>query len=227
MPAWEINYMKVIVVNSQKGGSGKTMLTKHLAIEAERAGDGPVYMIDNDPQASLSTWYARRDLDKPTLVEVPFGSLAAGLEHLKKQGAQFVFIDTASGRLEIAAEIFQLVDFVIFPAQDTQDDIDAAPRAVQQIKAAGIPFVFALTRVKPNTLITAQATAAYSKHGQIAETFIADRASYKSSYQGGRTITEVEPNGAAAKEIAALWRSIKLCLHENMQNLSRKVVVNA
>ena len=29
--------MQVIVINSQKGGSGKTMLCKHLAIEAERA----------------------------------------------------------------------------------------------------------------------------------------------------------------------------------------------
>ena len=46
--------MQVVVINSQKGGSGKTMLAKHLAVEAERAGDGPVFLIDTDPQGSLT-----------------------------------------------------------------------------------------------------------------------------------------------------------------------------
>jgi hypothetical protein len=35
--------------------------------------------------------------------------------------------------------------------------------------------MFVLTRVKANTLITAQAAAVLSKHGQVAETFVGDR----------------------------------------------------
>ena len=35
--------------------------------------------------------------------------------------------------------------------------------------------MFVLTPVKPNTLITAQAVAICQKHGQVAETFVADR----------------------------------------------------
>ena len=46
--------MQVIVINSQKGGSAKTMLAKHLSVEAERAGDGPVFLLDTDPQGSLT-----------------------------------------------------------------------------------------------------------------------------------------------------------------------------
>jgi chromosome partitioning protein len=42
--------MQLIVINSQKGGSAKTLLAKHLSVEAERAGDGPVFLIDTDPQ---------------------------------------------------------------------------------------------------------------------------------------------------------------------------------
>jgi len=53
--------------------------------------------------------------------------------------------------------------------------------------------VFVLTRVKPNTLITAQAAAILSKHGQVAETFVVDRTGYKSPYAKGQTITEAEP----------------------------------
>ena len=35
----------------------------------------------------------------------------------------------------------------------------------------------------------------------------------------GQTVTEAEPKGLAAQEIAALWTNIKSCLHENMQTL--------
>jgi len=219
--------MQVIVINSQKGGSGKSMLAKHLSVEAERSGDGPVYLIDNDPQATLSVWYGRRDSDIPKLVEVPFPQLASGLEHLRQQGAKIVFIDTASGRVDIARELFKMADFVIFPTHDSQDDIDAAATTVEGVKAAGVPFLFVLMRVKPNTLVTAGAIAKYSKHGQIAETFVGDRTGYKASYEAGKTVTEADPKGAAAKEIAALWKNIKSCLHESMQEESRKVAASA
>jgi len=55
--------------------------------------------------------------------------------------------------------------------------------------------------VKPNTLITAQAAAILSKHGQVAQTFVADRTGYKSPYAKGQTITEAEPKGAPRRKL--------------------------
>ena len=49
LPACRHEHMETIIINSQKGGSAKTMLAKHLSVEAERAGDGPVFLIDTDP----------------------------------------------------------------------------------------------------------------------------------------------------------------------------------
>jgi chromosome partitioning protein len=37
--------MKTIVLASQKGGSGKTILAAHLAVAAEIAGDGPCVLM--------------------------------------------------------------------------------------------------------------------------------------------------------------------------------------
>lgn len=209
--------MQTIVINSQKGGSGKTMLCKHLAVEAERADDGPVFLIDTDPQGTLTAWHAKREAETPARVDLPFDGLAKGLELMRAHGARYCIIDTASGRLDIAAELFNLSDLVIFPVQPSEDDLTAAPVTVRNLKGCGAPFVFVLTRVKPNTLITAQAAAILSKHGQVAETFVADRTGYKSPYAKGQTITEAEPKGAAAQEVAALWQNIKSCLHESMQ----------
>ena len=209
--------MQTIVINSQKGGSGKTMLCKHLAVEAERAGDGPVFLIDTDPQGTLTAWHVKREAETPARVDLPFDGLAKGLDLIRAHGGKHCIIDTASGRLDIAAELFNLSDLVIFPVQPSEDDLTAAPVTVQNLKGCGAPFVFVLTRVKPNTLITAQAAAILSKHGQVAETFVADRTGYKSPYAKGQTITEAEPKGAAAQELAALWQNIKSCLHESMQ----------
>jgi chromosome partitioning protein len=206
--------MQTIVINSQKGGSGKTMLCKHLAVEAGRAGDGPVFLIDTDPQATLTAWHTKREA--ATRVDLPFEGLAKGLDLIRSHGAAYCIIDTASGRLDIAAELFKLADLVIFPVQPSEDDLTAAPVTVQNLKQCGAPFVFVLTRMKPGTLITAQAAAILSKHGQVAETFVADRTGYKSPYAKGQTITEAEPKGPAAQELAALWQNIKACLHESM-----------
>jgi chromosome partitioning protein len=208
--------MQTIVINSQKGGSGKTMLCKHLSVEGERAGDGPVFLIDTDPQATLTAWHTKREAETPARVDLSFEGLEKGLELIRSHGGAYCIIDTASGRLDIAAELFKLADLVIFPVQPSEDDLTAAPVTVQNLKQGGVPFVFVLTRMKPGTLITAQAAAILSKHGQVAETFVVDRTGYKSPYAKGQTITEAEPKGPAAQEIAALWQNIKACLHESM-----------
>jgi chromosome partitioning protein len=209
--------MHVIVVNSQKGGSAKTMLVKHLSVEAERAGDGPVFLIDTDPQATLTVWHDKREAEAPARIEVPFENLEKGLDVIRQHGASYCFIDTASGRTEVAQQLFKLASFVVFPVQPSEDDLTAAPLTVQALKTAGVPFMFVLTRVKPGTLITAQAAAVLSKHGEVAETFVADRTGYKSPYGKGKTITEAQPQGPAAQEIKDLWKNIKACMHENMQ----------
>ena len=53
--------MRVLALASQKGGSGKTTLSGHLAVEAQRAGAGPVVLIDIDPQGSLADWWNERE----------------------------------------------------------------------------------------------------------------------------------------------------------------------
>ena len=62
--------MYTVVAASQKGGSGKTTLSGHLAVEADRAGIGPVALIDTDPQGSLSHWWNARAATSPHFVKV-------------------------------------------------------------------------------------------------------------------------------------------------------------
>lgn len=214
--------MQTIVINSQKGGSGKTTLCAQLAVEAERAGDGPVFLIDTDPQGTLSTWHEHRAAELPQRVEVPLANLANGLALLKERKAAYCFIDTAPTRTDENAALFRLADLVLVPIRPSPSDLWAAAATVALLKDAGIPFLFVLNQVKANASITAQAAAALSHHGPVAETFIGDRVPYAAAMTDGRTAIELLPKGPAALETAALWKNIKACLHATMKK-SEKV----
>lgn len=218
--------MRTIVINSQKGGSGKTTLCAHLAVQAERAGDGPVYVIDTDPQGTLSTWHEKREAETPQRVEVPLDGLQAGLKVLAQRKAAYCFIDTAPTRTDENVGLFRMADLVLVPIRPSPSDLWAAAATVALLKEANIPFLFLLTQAKANASITGQAAAVLSHHGPVAETFIADRVPYAAAMTDGRTAVELAPKGPAAIETAALWKNIKACLHASMQKPSRKAVVN-
>jgi chromosome partitioning protein len=209
--------MQTIVVNSQKGGSGKTMLCAHLAVQAERAGDGPVFLIDTDPQGTLSTWHEHRTAETPQRVEVPLPHLAQGLAALSARGASYCVIDTAPTRTDENAALFRLANLVLVPIRPSPSDLWAAASTVAMLKEVGTPFLFVLTQAKANASITAQAAAALSHHGPVAETFIADRVPYAAAMTDGRTAIELSAKGPASLELDKLWGNIKSCLHANMK----------
>jgi chromosome partitioning protein len=208
--------MQTIVVNSQKGGSGKTGLCAHLAVEAERAGDGPVYLIDTDPQGTLTAWHEARVAETPRRVEIRLSELAAALETLARQGAAFCFIDTAPNRGDENAELFRLTDLVLVPVRPSPSDLWAVSATVALLKREGKPFLFVVNQATLNANITAQAVASLSHHGPVAETIIGTRVHYAAAMTDGHTAPELASRGPAAQEIAGLWINIKACLHASM-----------
>lgn len=212
--------MKTILVTSQKGGSGKTMLTAHLAVEAERS-DAPIWIIDTDRQGTLTRWHERRQADTPHRAEVRLERLASGLATLEQQGAAYCFIDTAPTISQQTEALIALADLVVVPVRPSPSDLWAVTETVQQVKDAGKPFVFVITQAKPQASITAQAVAALSEHGRVAQSFIVDRVGYASAMTGGNTAPEITPKGPVAVEIVNLWHEVKSAFQQNSK--ARKV----
>ena len=204
--------MQTIVFNSQKGGSGKTTLCIHLAVEAERTGAGPVFLIDTDSQGTLTLWHEKREAEAPQRVELPFEGIIGGLNLLRQRGAAFCFIDTAPSRTDETVALFQIADLVLVPIRPSPSDLWAAAATVKLLKHNQIPFLFVLNQVKSNARITAQAAAALSHYGRVAETFIGDRVLYAAALTDGRTAIELASKSPAATESAALWKNVKACL---------------
>jgi chromosome partitioning protein len=73
--------MRVLALASQKGGSGKTTLSGHLAVQAQLSGAGPVCLIDIDPQGSLADWWNERESEMPAFAQTTVARLAERVSH--------------------------------------------------------------------------------------------------------------------------------------------------
>ncbi len=198
--------MRVLVFASQKGGSGKTTLSGHVAVEAERAGDGPVALIDTDPQGSLSKWWNVRAADAPSFVRCTFPNLLHDIERARAQGVRLVVIDTPPAVTRAIAEVVALADLVVLPSRPSPHDLRAVGATVDIIESRGKPMVFVLNSAVPNARITSEAAVALSQHGTVAPVTIHHRTDFAASMIDGRTVVEVNPKSKSAAEVSELWR---------------------
>lgn len=196
--------MFVSVLASRKGGGGKTTLASHLSVEANRAGYGPVAVIDLDPMGGLSGWWDARKADAPALARVET-SLADTLTALRAGGYQTVFIDTPPSVGVEVTEAIGVSDMVIVPCKPSPDDLRAVGRTVDVVTRARKPMIFVINMTKPRTRLTAEAAVALSQHGTVSSTFVADRTDYAAAKANGLTAQELEPDGKAAQEMRELW----------------------
>ena len=196
--------MQTIVIASRKGGAGKTTLATLLAVEAARAGAGPVAMIDLDPMRGLSLWWEARQADTPLLVASD-GGPAAALAGAEAAGAVLVLVDTPPAAAPVVADVVALADLVLVPVQPSPHDLRAVGATVDLARRVRRPLVFVVNRTKPRVRLTGEAAIALSQHGTVAPAMLADRAVYAAAAIDGRTAPEIEPTGAAAAEVAMLW----------------------
>jgi chromosome partitioning protein len=173
-------------------------------VEADRAGYGPVAVIDLDPMGGLSGWWDARKAETPALVRVD-GSLADTLAVLRAGGYQTIFIDTPPSVGIEVAEAIAVSDMVIVPCKPSPDDLRAVGRTVDAITRGGKPMIFVINMTKPRTRLTAEAAVALSQHGTVAPSFVADRTDYAAAKADGLTAQELDPNGKAALEMRELW----------------------
>src|ERR1700730_4454651 len=86
--------MRVWGLVSQKGGSGRTCNSIHLAVHAAAQGER-VLVLDLDIQESAMAFAAGRKEEEPEFVACTPDKLAAALEAAKEAGCTLAVLDTA------------------------------------------------------------------------------------------------------------------------------------
>ena len=202
--------MLTVAILSQKGGTGKTTLTLHLAVAAERDGQTAA-VIDLDPQASASGWSDARAGETPAVVPVPSARLGHALEAAKAGGATIAFIDTAPHASDAALASAEAADLVLIPCRPGILDLRAISLTARAVKLAGTPAYVVLNAMPsraPNVL--ADARAAVAVHGlEVAPITLQQRVAYAYALIGGQTAQEYEPAGKAADEIEQLFAWVR------------------
>ena len=77
--------MLVVSILAQKGGVGKSMLARSLAVQGLLDGRKTA-LIDADPQGTVTAWSKRRQLNVPAVVALGASTLAIVLAELQRKG---------------------------------------------------------------------------------------------------------------------------------------------
>lgn len=195
--------MDVLVVESRKGGVGKTTLATTLAGGISDAGLGPVVVIDLDPQSSLSEWFDDRlklGLEGIVHLVTTAANLAYDLARVKQMGYKYAIIDTPGYLAEVVSTARSLATLVLIPTGPSPLDLKATRTTIALVKKAGKPFMFVLSRAKPRTKLTHDAMVMLSRTGPVAGTY-GDLNDYPTAMIDGRLAQEFNPKGAAAQEV--------------------------
>ena len=197
--------MLVMAVASRKGGSGKTTLAGHLAVQAERAGAGPIALVDTDPQGSLSDWWNEREADTPVFARTIISQLPNDIERMARLGIRLLIVDTPPAITLTIAHVIKLADLVLIPTRPSPHDLPAAGATIELVEKMGKTMVFVINGATPRARITSEAAIALSQHGTLAPSIVHQRTDFAVSMIDGRTVMEMPRTTRSAGEIERLW----------------------
>lgn len=203
--------MKTLALLSQKGGSGKSTLTVHLAVIAQATGRRTV-IVDLDPQRSAATWWETRTAETPEMVESTPADLRSVLDAAREAGFALCVIDTRPSAGADTAAAAALADMVLIPTRPAIFDLRAIAATVDIVSAIKVPAFIVLNgtpaaRGAGEASTTADARRVLADYGTpVAPASIGLRAALAHALVDGRAVNEFDPNGKAAAELASLWK---------------------
>lgn len=202
--------MYVLALVAQKGGSGKSTMAIHMAVEGYRRGMKTL-LIDIDPQASAAKIMDRRGDDPPDVTTEAAGRLEKAVEAARTAGYEFVVVDTAPQADRAAAQAAKVADLVLSPVQPSIVDLDAVDATIDVCKLAGAPMLFALNRIPTQGQEITGTVDALKKRGvQVSNVRWGERKAFRYPFMKGLTAQEVEGGSKAAGEVRGLFDALRI-----------------
>jgi chromosome partitioning protein len=200
--------MKTLAVLSQKGGTGKTTIAVHLAVEASRNGK-TVALIDLDPQASAAKWSDTRSEDTPIVISAHATRLPQVLHTAEQGGVDLAIIDTSPNTDPTALNAAQVANLALIPSRDARFDLEAIGSTIQIGKMAGVEMRVVFNAVRSRSSMIYKAKRAVQVYGvPTAPCVLGDRVAFAHAVVDGKTAQEFEPRGKASGEVHALYRYV-------------------
>ncbi|MCB1810536.1 MAG: ParA family protein [Candidatus Competibacteraceae bacterium] len=194
--------MTIIAFVSQKGGVGKSTLSRALGKEAA-SGKLKVKIADLDTQqATSSDWYRQRlDANIDPVVPVELFRTAQQALAIASQYDLFI-LDGPARTSKATLEIAQAADLVVQPTGASIDDLRPAVREFHALIKNGIPIdrlVFALNHIGTDAEAAEARNYATEAGYVVLDGYLPERPGYRQAQNGGYSITETRFAGLNKK----------------------------
>lgn len=225
MTAW----FDVITLATPKGGTGKSTLSRGLAAYWFALGRKPA-LVDADPTETLAKRYnPAGPLGGVPVIAEPEERVGEVIEELRGQHTP-VIVDTAGFRNRTNITALVATDLALIPLKPAIEDVDAAVATyglIEEINAtperAGRPIraAMVLTMTLRGTVIARHVRSQLESAGYpLLKAEMPHRVAYPEAGIDGLSPSVVEPDGAAARDIAAIVNEImEIGNHEIMNSL--------
>lgn len=199
--------MRIISFVTQKGGTGKSHLAISLAVMAEQHGE-KVCLVDLDPQKTTANWYETRVAETPAVITGDqFANLPEALRRLEANGYTLAIIDTQGSDTHGSRGAMAAADLNLIPTRPSEADIKASIPTASALTDMGKRFFFLINQAQPSprARLTNAVSIRLSTSYEVAPLAIASRLDHPYAYALGQGVSEYDPHGKAAAEIADLW----------------------
>jgi chromosome partitioning protein len=201
--------MQVLAILAQKGGVGKSMLARSLAVQG-LLDEVRTAILDADPQGTVVSWGRRRQSPAPGVASLGSRGLAEALADLAARGAQLVVIDTPPHAQPVINLAASVADAALLVTGPYPEDLEQVGVVAGIVRALGKPSGIVLNKTPPKAHALTLARAALAAFNMpLCPTAITQLVSHPYASAEGMTAQEREPDSRAAVEIAELWAWIK------------------
>jgi chromosome partitioning protein len=203
------NGMQILSILARKGGVGKSLVARSLAVQALIDGRKAA-ILDADPQATIVSWGRRRQPSAPFILGLGNRTIRDALNEIAGRGGEFVLIDTpphAQPIINIAAEA---ADASLIITGPFPEDLEQVGPVASIIAGLGKPAGIVLNKAMPKTTAISLARAALTTFNlPVCPIAITQLVGHPYASAEGLCIQEREPGSKAAIEIAAVWAWVK------------------
>jgi chromosome partitioning protein len=227
----------VIALATSKGGVGKSTLARGLAAHWFALGRKPA-LIDADPTATLSKRYnPQGPLGAVPVIAEPEELVAQVIDKLRARHTP-VIVDTAGFRNRTTISTLVAADLAIIPLKPAAEDLDCAVATFELIREinetperSGHPIRIAmiLTMTMRGTVIARHVRSQLEAAGYpLLQAEMPHRVAYPEAGIEGLSPSVTDPDGAAARDIAAIVHELlNSANHEFMKSSDEEVMKKA
>ncbi|WP_221075745.1 AAA family ATPase [Agarivorans aestuarii] len=205
----------LILVGGEKGGSGKSCLAQNIAVHLKTSLNANILMVDCDPQRTTSDWIQARNEDESlpgiNCIQL-YGKIRKDLLSLEG-GYDFVIVDCGGQDNLAMRAAMSVAKYVLIPLRPKRRDLKTLPHMEDMLSTCKMvnpkmvaSFIITQCPALPSQvqriLDAKDVCRSFGLHVLDAVTF--SRNIYDDSEESGRSVIEIEQDGKAAAEIAAI-----------------------